>query len=401
MKIAIIATYTTDHFVGGREIHVKELSEGLAKRGHEVTIFTTKHPMGIKHEIKNDVNIYYYDKNNPKIYRASFFKDFSDFFQKMNKGKKFDVVHNQQTLLGYSFIKYHKNNIPLVTTLHGTTENEIKSALNTKSIKGLIIATHLIFRSFYCPVDKITLNNADKIIAVSTELGEDIKKQYRLPEGKLAIILNGIDVNRFKPMSAGGIRKKWALNYEKIILSVGAINEQKGFHLLLKVLPDILEYDKKIKLVIVGTGPYLSKLKNIANKLNISESVIFTGRVSDDDLPRYYNLADIFVNLTMRLEGLPLVIIEAMACEKPVVASAIGGIKDVIEDGVSGILVAPGNINALKGNIIKVLGDEQLAHEFGKNARKRVVERFSLDRMVEDTIKVYEEVLEDERYNDC
>jgi len=391
MRICIIATYTLDHVVGGREIHIKELSEGLVKRGHRVTILTTRlHNLNYKK--KNGVEIYYYNKSNPKIYRASIFKDFVDFFQRINKEKKIDIVHNQQTLLGYSFIKYHKNNIPLVTTLHGTTKNEIKSALNLKSIKGLIIAAYMFFESFYCPVNKITLNRADKIIAVSNELGEDIKRQYKTPEEKLVVIPNGIDINKFKPMPVEDLREKWNLTDEKVIVSVGAINKQKGFHLLLKILPDILQ-KKKVKLVIVGTGPYLQELKVMAMKLDILVNVIFTGRVSEEDLPKYYNLADVCVFPTLRIEGLPLVVPEAMACEKTVIASKIGGIPTVIEDNSDGILIEPGNLKELQEKILKVLRDEKLARKLGRNARKKVVERFSLDRMVEETIKVYEEVL--------
>ena len=82
-----------------------------------------------------------------------------------------------------------------------------------------------------------------------------------------------------------------------------------------------------------------------------------------------------------------------MACEKPVIASRIGGIPTVIENNVDGILIKPGNLKELKERIMQVLRDEELAKKLGKNARKKVVKKFSLDRMVEDTIRVYEEVL--------
>ena len=94
------------------------------------------------------------------------------------------------------------------------------------------------------------------------------------------------------------------------------------------------------------------------------------------------------------MEGLPYVIPEAMSCGKPVIASRIGGIPTIIEDGKDGILIEPGSLKELKETIIEVLDDEELSRQLGENAREKIVERYSLDRMVDDTIRVYESVLE-------
>ncbi|NMX21366.1 hypothetical protein C5S30_02790 [ANME-1 cluster archaeon GoMg4] len=392
MNICIFAKGLPVHITGGMEIHVKELVEGLIKRGHKVTIITTKHPEGIKKEEKESLRIYYVG-DKPLRYTKRFYKESAELFERLNREKRFDVVHSQSTS-GFGFAKFCHEKIPFIVTLHGTIKNEIKSALNSKSIKGLAVVSYLFYERIASPyVDKMTLKKSDKIIAVSNELKEDIKKQYKVPEEKLVVNPNGIDVNKFKPMNVEDLRRKWNLTNEKLIVSVGAINKQKGFHLLLKILPEILKEDKKVKLFIVGIGPYLQALKDMAVKLNISNNVIFTGKVSDEDLPKYYNLADICVFPTLRMEGLPLVVPEAMACVKPVIASRIGGIPTAIENNKDGILIEPGNLKELKGKILEVLRDEKLAKKLGENARKKVVERLSLDRMVEDTIKVYEEVL--------
>jgi len=154
-----------------------------------------------------------------------------------------------------------------------------------------------------------------------------------------------------------------------------------------------LKTNKNVKLVLVGYGPELNNLKNMAKELNISENVVFTGKIPHGDLQFYYNLADVFVFPTLRLEAGPLVIPEAMACEKPVIASRIGGIPTVIENYKDGILIEPGNLIELKDRILEVLSDEELARKLGKNARRKIVSRYSLDRMLEDTIQVYKKVL--------
>jgi len=392
MKICMFAKGLPVHTAGGMEIHTWDLVNGLIKRGHEVTIITTKHPNGVKKEDGENLTIYYIG-DRPLYIKGKFQKQALKLFVELDKREHFDIVHSQSSA-GISYAELD-NRAPLIVTRHGFHLGEVKSKLHEKNIKSFLIAIFMYLSSIRRKKrNKRLLNErVNKSIAVSYQIYEDIRKHENTPEDRMVAIPNGIDVSRFKPMPVEELRESLNSMDEKIIVSIGAIHKQKGFHLLLKVLPDILKYDNKVRLVIVGTGPYLDRLKMIADKLNISESVVFAGRVSDDDLPGYYNLADVIVNPTMRLEGLPLVIPEAMACEKPVIASAIGGIKDVIENGVSGTLVPPGDVDALKENIIRILSDEQLAHELGKNARKRVVDRFSLDRMVEDTLNVYESVL--------
>jgi glycosyltransferase involved in cell wall biosynthesis len=391
MKLAIIATYTVDHIMGGREVHIKMLSECLVNKGHEVSILTTRHPEGLRYKNDNGVNIYYFNKNQPKIHRVGYYKDFCKYFETINQGRKFDIIHNQHTLIGYSYIKFCKKTLPIVTTFHGTMKNEIRSSLNTKSIKGLALAAYFYVRYLYCPTEKVTVYKSEKVIAVSSELGEDIKKQYDISE-KLVVIPNGVDTTKFKPMSSDVLKRNLNIIDEKLIVSVGRIDEQKGFQLLIQALPGILEkFD--VKLVIVGTGPYLPSLKSIAEKRGQQDKVIFAGRVSDDDLPKYYNLADVFAFPTLRLEGLPYVIPEAMACGRPVISSRIGGIPTAIKNGRDGILIEPGNLDELTKNILYLLGNEDAANAMGKRAREKVINELSLDKMVEDTIKVYEDVI--------
>jgi len=393
MNICMFAKGLPVHITGGMEIHVKELAEGLVRRGHKVTIITTRHPKGIEKEETN-LKIYYVGDKPLKYTTKEFREESVKLFLKLNEKENFDLVHSQSGA-GVWYALKCKKIAPLIITFHGIALNEAKSLRNTGLIgwgKGMYILVR-DFINYHVFNHKLFFERADKIIAVSNELAEDIKRQYKVPEGKLIVIPNGIDISKFKPMPVDDLREKLGLADEKVIVSVGAISKQKGFHLLLKILPDILREYKNMRLIIVGTGPYLQKLKDMAVKLGIENHVIFAGRVSDEELPKYYNLADVFAFPTLRMEGLPLVVPEAMACEKPVIASRIGGIPTVIENNKDGILIEPGNLKELKERIMEVLRDEELAKKLGKNARKKVVERFSLDRMVEDTIKVYKEVL--------
>lgn len=394
MNICIFAKGLLVHATGGMEIHVQWLVDGIVKKGHKVTVITTRHPEGIDREEKKNLKIYYVG-DKPLKCTKRFYEESVDLFKKLNNEERFDIIHSQSTS-GYGFAKFCHEKIPFIATLQGTALNELKSALNTGTVKGFVRALYIFYNDvIFGEEDKVVCNRADKIIAVSNELKEDIKKQCKVPEEKFVMVKNGIDTDICRPgLDLTSFKSKYGLQNRKIILTIGTMTGQKGHNLLLRILPALLKEKKNIKLVLVGFGPELDKLKHLAEKLKITEDVVFTGKIPHEELHFYYNLADVFVFPTMRVEGAPLVIPEAMACERPVVASRIGGIPTVIDDYSDGILIEPGNLRELKEKILEVLRNEEMAAKLGKNARKKIVERYSVDKMVEETIKVYEKALE-------
>jgi len=384
------------HLTGGMEIHAWELAKGLNRRGLDVTIITGRHPDDIEYEEKDGVRIFYVGKKKASsTYPLSYWDLSSKKFIELNNIKKFDIVHTE-SIAAWGIVRQNlkkKYKIPLITTLQGTILGEIKSVVSKQlSFRSILIICFYIFDYFTLALRFIRAS--DIIIAPSNELKDDIEKQYFIPRKKIVMIPNGIDTNKFMPnLIVSDLREKYGLQNKKIILSIGVMTGQKGQNLLLQVFPEILKTNKNVKLVLVGYGPELNNLKNMAKELNISENVVFTGKIPHGDLQFYYNLADVFVFPTLRLEAGPLVIPEAMACEKPVIASRIGGIPTVIENYKDGILIEPGNLIELKDRILEVLSDEELARKLGKNARRKIVSRYSLDRMLEDTIQVYKKVL--------
>jgi len=146
---------------------------------------------------------------------------------------------------------------------------------------------------------------------------------------------------------------------------------------------------------IAGVGGDLQRLETLTQELGLDDIVRFVGFVPNEDLPMYYNACDLFVCPTVRVESFGIVLAEAMACSKPVVSSATGGTRFVIEDGKSGMLVPPRNVQSL-AKAIAILADERSrAESLGAEGRARAVKYFSTDRMVEDTELVIRNVLED------
>ncbi len=370
---------------GGIEIYVHQLVSGLINKGHEITIITTKHPVGVTHQEFNSLNIFYAG-NSPLKCNSKYYQESIEIFNKVNELNKFDIVHTQD-YAGYGYYKNYNQKIPSVVTVHGTPLNMIKSIFRVRNPRSFPQIPNWVKYHFF--VSPIIFYNSNKIISVSKELCQDIMSQYEIPKNKITTVFHGIDTELFKPRFSK-VKKELGIENEKLILFVGGLQKLKGIHLLVSILPEILT---KIdaKLVIVGEGPYLNSLKKIANRLNVTDKVIFIGKISNQALPNYYNAADIVVNPSIAIESAGLVVLESLSTGKPVVASKIGGIPSAIEHLKNGILIEPGNTHELNESILELLKNKELANNLGTNARKKVMEKFSLDRMIEQTLNIYEE----------
>lgn len=397
LTICLITRSLPFHIRGGMERHVEDLMNGLARIGHEVYVITSKNPEG-KRVLKFSDNITVFSVGS-KIgkYSRRFFLESATLFKALDSKIGIDLIHSQ-SIAGAGIVKYvNPANTPVITTLHGTFLNDVRSMLYTKSLKSFLIATYLLGKRIFDleRYDRLLMKNSEKIIAVSNFLAESIKQEYPfISKEKITIIYNGVDTERFRPMKVSEqLRDRFGINDEKVIFSIGRVEREKGFHLLIKTVKEI---SKKIpvKLIIGGEGTYLKYLKKLSISEGIHQRIIFTGRIPDHELPIYYNLGDIVVFPTLRLEAFPIVLIEAMACGKPVIASKIGGTPEIIQNWKDGLLVEAGDINDLKDKLQMVLHEEKLSKELSKNARDKVVKYFSLDTMLRKYCSVYNQTLQ-------
>jgi len=168
------------------------------------------------------------------------------------------------------------------------------------------------------------------------------------------------------------------------------VTRQKGLHLLLKVCPLLLRDEPDIMILVVGGGEYLEEAKEMSHQLGLVDQVIFTGMVDIDSIPDYITAADIFILPTLRKEGLPLSILEVMACKVPVITTNIGGNTSVIKNGLNGILIPPGNTSQLEQAIRSLLNDKEVASKLAEKGYEAILETFNLNKMLNS----YERMLE-------
>ncbi len=255
----------------------------------------------------------------------------------------------------------------------------------------------LFKKIFYVLCDRITKRLVDKFIVVSDILRNILIMKHGIDPDKVVRIYNGIELDRYKPIIEADrkLRKEFlGGGGEFIVGSVGRLVHEKGYEFLLKAMPRILEVFPNTKFVIVGDGPLRLKLESLARDLRILQDRMFVG--FRDDIPEVLSSFDVFV-LPSIMEGHPIAILESMAMAKPIIATDINGVREQIKNGRTGILVPPGDPQALSEGINQLLKDTFQAQQFGIEARKQVEEIFDIRRQVALHEEVYKDLVKEVR----
>jgi teichuronic acid biosynthesis glycosyltransferase TuaC len=204
-----------------------------------------------------------------------------------------------------------------------------------------------VFPSFVSirPIIRWTLRQADGIIAVSATL-KSAMTDLGVPGDKVAVIPNGVNVDRFRPIDRSEARDTLGLPLRmKIVLSVGSLTAVKNHHLLISAFAQVFPDRPDVRLYVLGEGPLLYKLQDLARELRVKERVFFLGSRSSDELASWFNAADISCLASSR-EGWPNVVMESLACGTPVVATRVGGVPEIIASEELGVLVEQ-NVDSL------------------------------------------------------
>jgi len=202
------------------------------------------------------------------------------------------------------------------------------------------------------------------------------------------VVPNGIDLARFATLPArdAARRSLGIADGDRTIVSVGRLAWEKGFDALLRAARLLRHEMPDVRVIIVGDGPERTRLEDLSARLRLASTVRFAGRV-DDVLP-WLRSADVVV-APSRSEGQGIAVLEAMAAGRPVVASAVGGLRETVEHGVTGLLTRPGDPRDLASALRRVLMDPHALQAMGDAARRRALERYSLDAMVDAVERVY------------
>ncbi|MBN2088568.1 glycosyltransferase family 4 protein, partial [candidate division KSB1 bacterium] len=248
-----------------------------------------------------------------------------------------------------------------------------------ESIKQLVSKNALKF--FYSSIDRI--------ITVSEANRKQLTNYFELPDHKIQVIYNGVSVEKYL-MSESVEKSRILLKLpveKKLVVIVGRLHEQKGHIYLIRAARKIIDAIPDCHFIIVGDGALRESLQKLINELNLTTSFTFLGFRTD--IPRILNAIDLFI-LPSHDEGLPLVLLEAMAAGKPVIATAVGGVAELVQNKRTGILIPPGEVDAIVLSVVDLLKSDEQMRWLGNQAREYVLDNFSHEKMLKKTYENYE-----------
>lgn len=242
---------------------------------------------------------------------------------------------------------------------------------------------------FYASIFNYMVQTSTLIYANSTRTAEEVRST--ISKDLHIVTLNpSVDKNRFMNLNHRTIidlQEKYRLQNKKVILTVGTLVKRKGHEVIIDALPLIINEIPDIHYLIVGKGSEEVNLKMKVSNLGLKDFVTFTDFIPDSELPEYYGVCDVFAMISHDIpekgdiEGFGIVYLEAGAAMRPVVAGRSGGVEDAVEDGVSGLLVDPTNVDAVAQALIRVLKDKKLAQHLGEQGYARVQKHFTREKL--------------------
>lgn len=285
------------------------------------------------------------------------------------RSKKFDILHAHSHLFPttvQAIKEVKRQNKPAVVTVHGVMAKR-NHTLN------------LMQRFYLFSVGSWIFKNSSRVIALTQSDADEIKR-YGCPSEKIRIVPNAVDMNFFRPSSKVGNFVFWA----------GRFVPEKGLHHLLEVAEKVVKEKPYIKFALAGEGPLKSEIANEITERNLRDKILLLGFRSRSEIASImaHSLCLCFTSLK---EGFPKVILEAMACRKPVVAFKIGGLEEIVQD--SGILIPPFDVDLMAGRIINLIDDRKHCLALGSKAREIVLRQYSWKTIIDKLERVYQEVV--------
>lgn len=358
-------------FLGGAgSIHTIRWVNSLSEKGLEVILVSLKGEVETIGKINDNVKVIYLPFGTKLGYYLNVFA-----LKKIISKEKPDLI-NAHYASGYGTLGRLSGFNKKLLNVWGS---DVYDFPNESKLKKRIIEKNL--------------KNYTAIASTSYCMAEETKKYLENKSKEIFITPFGVDTEKFKNLN---IEKK---ENEIIIGIVKTLTEKYGIEYLIKAIKELenildIENYKKIKLLIYGKGELKNKLEDLTKELQIEDKVIFKGYISNEDVPKALNEMDIFVVPSiLDSESFGVAAVEAMACEIPVIASSVGGLKEVIIDKETGYLVPKKDHKEIAKYLKKLILDKNLRTSLGKNGRKRVLENYDWNSNVDYMIKIYREIV--------
>jgi glycosyltransferase involved in cell wall biosynthesis len=355
--------------------HVYNLTQSFTQLGHDVRVVTKPQPAASSHERNGSVDVVRIPfLKVPKTMSLQYVSAAAAYLTWLVLTWKPDILHVHSFWPELLATKHLHRRVRIVHTAH-------------ESLFLIMAAQPRYHRRLRFIFSKI-----DGLIGPSDELIE-VARGFGVPADRTMFLSNGVDAEKFSPTVSGVIRERYGLpESTRIVLCPRRLVPKNGVQFLFGATPAILRQHPETMFVVVGEGPEQSALETQCAELNVRDKVIFAGGVSNEEINRYYADADLVVLPSLK-EATSIAALEAMASAKPIVASHVGGLPFLVENGATGLLVPPGDSAALANAISELLASPARRAEMGKAARDRVVNELTWNHVARRTVEFYARVL--------
>jgi D-inositol-3-phosphate glycosyltransferase len=389
MKIAMVSEHASplaalgEVDAGGQNLHVAELSAALSRSGHEVTVYTRRDAADLPPEVTTPqgYRVVHVDAGPPdRLPKDDLLPHMGDFATDLRnhlRESRPDVVHAHFWMSGLAALLAARDlDLPVVQSFHalGTVKQRYQGTADTSPPERIVI-------------ERMIGRQATRIAATCSDEHYELTRMG-VPRSRISIVPCGVDIDKFTPA-----RRRTKRDGTHRIVTVGRLVNRKGFDTVIAALAFL----PKTELVIaggpakgkLGDSPEAQALQAKARELGVAERVRLAGQVARQKMPGLLRSADAVVCVPW-YEPFGIVPLEAMACGVPVVAAAVGGLKDTVVDHVTGLHVPARNPVALANALTRLLENDVMNETYGVAGRDRVVARYSWDRIAWDTLRVYD-----------
>jgi glycogen(starch) synthase len=372
--------------IGGLSRHVQGLARALADEGHAVTIYTRGHPDAPGEAVEHGVRVVRVEEYPPRIA----FADLVPWVLALNlgllhraqadlgRGGSPDVVHAHDWLVAYAASALRDlHEAPLVATIHATEHGRHRGRL------------HQPVSRYIHQVEWWLTDEASRVITCSAYMRRQVTELFELPPGKVDTIPNEVALDGFLRATSSGVERAGpAPDGPPVILFAGRLEFEKGVQTVLDAVPILDRVLPGVAVVVAGSGTYEEELRRHAARRGLSDRIRFEGFVGEERLAALYAAAHVAVVPSL-YEPFGLVALEAMACGTPVVAADTGGLREIVDHEVTGLLFTPGDPGGLAGAVARLIADGGMAARLAERARSRLAARGSWAGAAARTAETY------------
>ncbi len=361
---------------GGSGIVGSELGRDLAERGHNVHFISSFLPTRLT-ELSERIHFHEVEMMSyPLFEHQPYDLALATKMATVARAEKLDLLHvhyaiphSISAILARESIK-QKRYVPVITTLHGTDITLVGADRS------------------YLPITRYGLQQSDGVTAVSKFLKQATIETFDFDE--IEVIPNFICGKYYMRLPDSPLRTELAPNGERLLVHVSNFRAVKRPVDCVEILAKVRAAGINARLVMVGDGPELSSVRYHGEQLEMNGNIVYVGKQAN--IADYLGIADVFL-LPSELESFGLAALEAQACEVPVIATRIGGIPEVINDGETGFLSDVGDVEKMSTDTLRLLRDEELRRTFGERGRELSVQRYSTNKIIPQYIAFYEKIV--------